>query len=442
MPLLLLIGLFGLAHGILFLHDLYRPEAFLRADRGPARLEKILFVLDPERLIAPEELPTHDAYSWLFPDRFRDLSTLERVAALGTPGDYLPQGLLWMLGGPRLIILCQVALAFVATVAVMGLGRLLGLGAWAAAGGAALYALLPASLCQPHQLISEALFNPLVVLAIFLIVGHLEQKFGKLALLTGLLLLSAALMVRSQLLPIPVLLAGVVIVRNGRAAASKASFVLLISFLLPVAWYLLILAATGAPPGESNVTLGRNLALMARRASRVAGETIIINDTMKFGDFLIHGLGHPFELIRLKAADAVNLILNPGTNILFGDYLGFSLFDFGREGERIWVQARSKGGLVDVLAIMLQQDPWWLTIFVSTMALWGVFLIVGILGLVHLFQCSVPGSGTKLLLGGYLLFTFLVVQLAATRLGHRSSLEFLLALGATAWLTRPVSRRT
>jgi hypothetical protein len=149
-------------------------------------------------------------------------------------------------------------------------------------------------------------------------------------------------------------------------------------------------------------------------------------------------LRHPLELINLKLADAVNLALNPGINILFGDYLGFNLFDFGREGERVWVQARSESGLLGVLAIMLRQDVVWLTAFVLATLFWSSVLVLGVAGLIGLARTTPPERGTKLLLGGYLLLTVLIVQLAATRLGLRSSFEFLLVLGAAAWLARPM----
>ena len=130
-------------HLAMFGYDLAHPDRFLNADRAAGRLQVILGL--PAAALKGE--------------------TLSYIAAHGIPGDWLPQGLIYLLGGQYLLIAFQVALALMSVAWVRDIGRHVGLSEPSAAGAALLYGLLPHTLAFPHQLASEALFVPLVVLA-------------------------------------------------------------------------------------------------------------------------------------------------------------------------------------------------------------------------------------------------------------------------------------
>src|SRR6185436_14756373 len=142
-PLARLIAPFVLLHAAMFVYDMQYPERFFFADRAGDR------IISLDRMLAA--LHAGDLGAML-PTR-------------GVIGDWLPQGLLYLAGGMTLVVLVQVLLVLFSIACVRRIGLRLGLAEAGACTAAAIYGLLPHTLVYPHELASEGLFVPLVVIA-------------------------------------------------------------------------------------------------------------------------------------------------------------------------------------------------------------------------------------------------------------------------------------
>src|SRR5262252_84165 len=138
-----LLACFAVVHGLFLALDARYPSAFLRGDRSSTRMAAI------------------DALG-----RLSDWHAF--VAYLGThgnPGDYAPQALLYLAGGKFGLVIAQICLMLLSGACVFRLARLCELSVRASALATALYLGSPHSLVLPHQLCSEGLFVPLVVIS-------------------------------------------------------------------------------------------------------------------------------------------------------------------------------------------------------------------------------------------------------------------------------------
>src|SRR5258708_13538823 len=92
-------------HGAMFLYDLQHPQRFLNADRAGERIEVIRG----------------------FAAALRAGDTIAYSVGHGIVGDWLPQALLYILGGQYLVIAAQVILALASVLWVREIGLRLGL---------------------------------------------------------------------------------------------------------------------------------------------------------------------------------------------------------------------------------------------------------------------------------------------------------------------------
>ena len=99
-----------------------------------------------------------------------------------------------------------------------------------------IYMMLPGSLIQPHQLASEAIYNPFIAIGLTFIVANVEQPFRFGRLWVGLAALAAAIVVRDQLLLFPFVLAAILVCFERRRLFGQLASVFLICFLFPLSW--------------------------------------------------------------------------------------------------------------------------------------------------------------------------------------------------------------
>src|SRR5262249_35577761 len=130
-------------HAAMFGYDLAHPDRFLHADRAGERIAAVQGFA--------QALQTGRLWGY--------------TTSHGIVGDWLPQALLYVAGGAYFVIAVQVLLALASVLWVRDIGLRLGMAEGPARGAALLYALLPHTLVFPHQLASEAIFVPLVVLS-------------------------------------------------------------------------------------------------------------------------------------------------------------------------------------------------------------------------------------------------------------------------------------
>src|SRR6185312_4618584 len=93
---------FAAIHAAMFAYDLHHPERFLRADRADERLQSVQSFIGA--------LQSGGDVASFF-------------ASHGVPGDWLPQALLYLAGGPLLVIAVQIALALASILCVWRIGK-------------------------------------------------------------------------------------------------------------------------------------------------------------------------------------------------------------------------------------------------------------------------------------------------------------------------------
>ena len=390
-----LAALFGALHAGMLAYDFAHPDRFLLADRAVERLDVIrAFAASSDRAAF--------------------------VGSHGIPGDWLPHALLWLAGGPYFVIVVQAALAVLSIVWVRELAARAGLGERAAFGAAVLYGLLPQTLVFPHQLATEALFDPLVVLSFRLGTG------GGAGLALG-----AATLVRPITLAWPLLLAFFV----------KKPFRLVAAALLPVlAWMLFVLATTGEfSLGRSGHDLGHNLyermhrmaaSLPAdeRPPARAPGHT-----TAGVGEYLAFSARHPLAAAMHSARDLGTLAVKSGVERLALDY--FDAFPRARaslqDSDDGWRSRVEQQGPLRAFASLAAAQPGLVLVSGAGAALFAAFMALALAGAWHGRR-----NPALVLLAAFVLYIFVTAQAVdAAQSRHRAPAEFALAILAVAgWL--------
>ena len=393
---------FAAIHAAMFGYDLHHPERFLFTDRAGERMDTVRGFLDL----------LHGG---------GDLAGF--LATHGVPGDWLPQALLYFAGGQFLVIAAQIALALLSISCVYRLGIAVRLGEGGAIAAAALYGLLPHTLVLPHQLASEAIFIPLVVLGFALPVGAGSG-----------LALGAATLVR----PVPLLWLPLHPFFEKGAARWRTLF--LLAALGPMlGWMGFIYLASGeVSMGRSSHDVGHNLYVRAHRmaaslpeeerpAERPAGQT-----TMSVREYLGFVARHPDAAASHGVRDVFTLSVKSGIERLVLDYL--DLFPGSRaalqdsnEGWRVQVE---RHGLRAALAQMWRTQAG--LVFVSGLAA-AFFVAFMALALVGAFSTN----RLRLLLAGFVLYVFFTAQaIDAAQSRHRAPAEFALCVLAVAGWAR------
>jgi hypothetical protein len=405
---------FAALHAAMFAYDRLHPDRFLNADRAQERIGVVQGFID----------------AW------SNGGMVSFLASHGIPGDWLPQALAYMAGGPSLVIAIQAALALLSILAVQRLGHAVGLGSRAAAAGAALYGLLPHTLVFPHQLAAEAIFDPLVVLSFCAVLG---ARSG--------LALGVATLVRPITLLWPVIHARV---SPGPLRAKVAYLACALAPLL--LWMCFILLATGEfSMGRSSHDLGHNLYARIHRmadalpqaqrpAPRPPGHT-----SAGIGEYLQFVARHPVAAAGHSVRDLVALTAKSGIERLTLDYL--DLFPEARnsiqDSDAGWRVQLEKNGLKAAALQLYAEQPG----LVLTSALAAVFFLAFMALALAGAWCWArdaygartaddAGKALRLLMIGFVAYIFITAQVVdAAQSRHRAPAEFALCVLAVAgWL--------
>ncbi len=230
-----LLGLYAMLQAGMFIYDLRNPVTWLVADRAGERIKRI------------GEIASQGGF-W---------SQLAYAGRHNVPGDYIPQAILYELGGRDLLLLVQVAICLVSVVCVYRIACIVLGQTRRALFAAGLYALLPQTLVFPHQLSAEAWFVPFTVFGFYFAARWLSSGESAAAPRAGLAWAWASL-TRPTPLPFALLTGALVSRRVSRSALASLLLTLLIPF---AAWILLVHSSTGFWSLEegTGTTLGRNL---------------------------------------------------------------------------------------------------------------------------------------------------------------------------------------
>jgi hypothetical protein len=413
---LLLAGLLPLLHTLMFGYDLQHPDRFLNADRALARMQVIEG----------------------FEQVLRDGGDLVGyLTGHGIIGDWLPQAILHLCGGQSAVIAVQILLALLSILWVREIGVRLGLSADTARAAALLYGLLPHTLVFPHQLVSEAIFVPLVVGSFAWFARAAETRW-----LTGAgALLGVATLVRPITLLWPLLCAPFV------PAKPHARVTYLLAALGPLLlWMLFIFGATGEfSMGRSSFDLSHNLYLRAQHiaATLPAPERSIHSDgdpALSLREYAAFASDHPGAVLAHSARDLLVLSTKSGVERLALDYLDIA------PAQRVELQSPADGwrrqlerrGVWAGLREILIRNPSLTLAAVGGALLFSGLMLLAAFGAFTWLRAAPEdtAAGTRasrIMLMAFPLYIVTVSQLVdAAQSRHRAPAEFALCLLAAA----------
>jgi hypothetical protein len=377
-------------HAAMFLYDLRHPERFLNGDRASERIDVIKGF-------------------------FESTDSVGYLASHGIAGDWLPHALLYHAGGQYLVIAVQVVLTLFSILWVMQIAQRLGLGERAASAAAIVYALLPHTLVFPHELATEGIFCPLVILA-FRLGANASGGFA----------LGLATVIR----PLTALWPFVVLRKSYIAFA-----------LAPLlAWMSFMVFATGEfSMGRSGHDLGNNLYFRMQRMSaelpkaerppeRGPGQT-----KATIGEYVAFVAAHPVLAAKHSARDVGVLTVKSGIERIVLDYL--DLYPESRkelqDSDNGWRAQVERRGVVAALWQVFREQPGLILSSAAGAALFVAFMALAIYG-----AWSRIHSREWLLLAAFVVYIFATAQAVdAAHSRHRAPAEFALCILAVAgWL--------
>jgi len=430
-------------HLALFAYDWVHAETFLRADRANERLAVI------------------QSFMSAWPNT---AAVLELLRTNGVVGDYFFHLLVYVVGGQYGVIGFQVALMLYSTFALYRLVSMLTASPPLALVAMLIYLHLPHTLVLPHQLTTEAIFIPAIVISTYFTGRYLldSRRFRHLAL-SGLLLGIASL-VRPIAILWPIVVAGgcIVIARGHVPARHVVAFVGIA--LLPIgAWAAASYTLSGQLTlGASRHDLGHNL---YGRVSRIAaslpeGEQIgrsylaaSEDRSLRLADYLHFVSEYPIGYLSQLMRDAGVFVFKSGIERVIIDYFevpGEVRNTLQEEGEG-WRSRLERTGPVGLLRWLIKEHP---TILIPSAvgaaffaALW-LGAVYGIYRLVRQWrQLKRPARSMWVIVAIFPVYVFMVSQVVdAMQSRHRAPAEFVLCvLAAVAlqplWRDGPTSTR-
>jgi len=420
---------FATLHGFLLVLDARYPSMFLRGDRAVARIAEI------------EEL--------------RHLSNWrELVVYLGTHGnigDYAPQALLYLAGGKSLLVISQICLMLLSGICVYRLARLCKLSARASCLATALYLGSPHSLALPHQLCTEALFVPFIVISAWATVEAVRRS-NRTVLSCGGLLSGISALVRpvALLWPVPVALG--LYRYSARAGAAVFAAAAYVPILL---WMVFVWHETGTfGMGESGHSLAWNLygrvaaiatTLPPDEARATTTRYLQHKNSLTTPSYLSFAAHYPLPVLIYAARDTAVFLFKSGVERITVDY-------FADDQQVQILQSRNGSGwrqYWDTHGALATVRYGWqvlgITLLISALAAAAqvvliVLAVVGAVQVVGLIRHHAESAASRvaefLVLAAPLYFLVFSQLTDAAQSRHRAPAEFALAILATHGVRR------
>ena len=426
-----LLSFFFVLHFGMMVYDYYHPEVFLRADRALSRWQSI------------------DGFLCAL----KSSGTAGYLASHGNPGDYVLQGIGYLLVGRMGLILFQVLLTLWSAYALFRVAEMVlpcPHGALVASG---LYLMLPHSLILCHQLSSEAIHTPLLVISIWLLAKQVARG-SMVSLVASALSVGVANLIRPVTLLWPLVCSGLMLKRTpGRA------LVFLAVAVFPVlAWFSFMLSSTGEfGMGTSSRDMGHNLYQRVSRISR----TLPLNyaadvnaaylrtgekGKLSLTEYLKFVVDYPGPTFKHSARDLIVMATKSGVERITIDYLkvGDNELQRGR-----WRKIFEREGFIETLRFLWQTQGVNLTIGLLGAACMVILLGLACTGAVRLVLLYPMQDLQQRLVAGVLialpLYIFIFSQLVnAAQSRHRAPAEAALAVLAVCgyeWLMQRFGRR-
>lgn len=333
-------------HLLMLLHDLSNTTVFFNADRALGRWNTM-----------------QDAI-----DAFANNQATEFLTSHGVIGDYLFHAILFGLGGKFGLILFQVGIALLSGWGVYRIGYLIGLSVRQSSLAAGIYLLLPHTLVFPHQLISEALHTPFMVVSLWLTIEFLRNERGNNHyLIIGALLVGIATLIRPVTLLWPMIV-GLTIMRGTKV--QFGAIFLIIAYLPILLWMGFIGTQTGkfgfgkSPHDMEHNLYQRVLRISDAMPSEQADQTrkVYLNQgekgTLGTVAYIRFATDYPFFFAQHLARDIIVLVGKSGVERISIDYLELNKtartqFQDGRTG---WRKIFAEQGLMGVMHYFWKND--------------------------------------------------------------------------------------
>jgi hypothetical protein len=304
-------GVLALLHLGLVIFDVFNADGFMRADRADQRItamERFLAALgDGDRLLAV-------------------------MVRQGNFFDYGIHALLYGAVGRIGLIAFQIALAIAAALSVVYIvERVFRSGRLALAAGL-LYGLLPQSIAFPHQLLSESISNPMIVLGTAAFIRALESPRRLSGWLLSGLCFGVGGIVRPALCLLPILALMLLAIGDRRFALSRSgSAFIAASFVLMLGWCLFMFQQTGRfGLGESGQDLGLNFADSVSKVLLDEGvgppdgsRPEWLPMRISTAEYFAYMRQYPVGFVNLYSKNVFVMVADSGIGRLYVDLLGF-----------------------------------------------------------------------------------------------------------------------
>ena len=423
--LLILAVLFVVVHGAIFIHGVLNADSFLAGDRAAGRLETINYVFSH-----PSTDLTYPVLT-LEPGAESNSTILSRIFESGNPGDYIIQGLLFSVGDRHLVVTFQLLLTFISIYCVYFFVIILRRSPAYAMAGAVIYTLLPGNLIIPHELASESLFTPIVVIGFFMLIYYVEKKPRTWVLATGLLLLTAANFVRPQLGLYPFVLIVIFAACYHQQWKRHVALILVISFSIPAGWGLYSFSNTGNfNSGGKNHGPGIAFYKTAKRMSTNGDypfdPTAYPSGKMSVKEIAAEVIKHPFPFLKLKTTEALVLIINPGTYSVAAHH--FNLLA-GAGDTAFWKELRDREGITGMALEIFRRGPALIAVIFAGTLVWCLILLGTLIGGITFLRERISTTASKAILVSYLFYGLIIVLVSSeTRWTHRNPVEFVIVI--------------
>lgn len=433
-------------HGVMFVNDIVHSDPFLTGDRIRDRFEAVTGFA---RSIGNVE----------------DLVTF--LTTHGIVGDYIFHALLYLVGGRFSVIIVQVALLIVAVGYLYKTCLLLTGSHGFSAATALVYVHLPHTLVFPHQLLTEALANPLLIISFYYVVSYLRRPPNYRALLIAAAILGIAVLIRPVLELWPLIIAvAIVLVRRSRSDIAPVLMYTAIGLAPLLAWMTFMAAITGEfSMGKSTHTLSANFGITTRQIMGLLpqSERREIEERYFDGkppgryvsasDYVSFAIGNPNLFAPVIGRNFVVFGAVSGINRVTLDYFRIDVEarQSLRHSKDNWRGVWAREGTIDAVIYFYYKYPLLMVITLAGAAVFIPFMLLSIYGAARVIGGLFAHRGKLeerlawlliLALPAYILMTAQAVSHGGSRL--RSPAEFAIAvlavLGAFAlrehWLRR------
>lgn len=396
-------------HTLLFYYDLAHVEAIMEGDRTVQRMKSVMAVMN---------------------SLGNSSSLMDALVARGVPGDYIFHSLAYLPYRSYSIIVIQVFLGLIAVVFVYKLAFLLFRSHTVATIAALSYIVLPGSLVQPHTLVTEAFYNPLLIIFLFYSVKYLLA--GEIInLIIAALAASAASFIRLIFILYPVFffLSILVVFREKRI---KHAFAYLVSVLsIPFLWMSLYFSHTdqfsmGKPASSLSLNFFLRVERMAGLDKSIDLDPVEFPRAMGARAFLTFLSSHPASYIKTLRSDIFNIGLNTGVNTFAGRYLGLYTMP---ESTRYWKDIRDQQGISGSVIELFKWSPLLIIINVLASILWLGFLLFSFFGFILFLKDKRLSNIVKFTVVSFPVYIISTQFIASTpRWSHRTPAEFVFAI--------------